>query len=144
MWQPVNAKVDAKLRSAPLVTWTHKTRGKGKKVEYVYDTASMTMCEGPVYKDAKYPLKTLPMRFVSTAIVWSAEVQDANHFKALFNGDCAGESLEWYFLDGGGAKDYREERPWKCMRRDEGRVLTDALSNAENTELVPVNAALVD
>ena len=42
-----------------------------------------------------------------------------------------GQSLEWYFLDGGGKKDNRDERPWKCMRHAEVSILTEALTKVD-------------
>ena len=143
-WQPVASHVCAQLDAATedAVKCSHKTRTKGKKIHFWYDKKTMKCTEvvQPKYKD---DAREWEMRRVETLLVWGRDVRNAEELQDMYNGKRNNGSVEWYYLDGGGNKDCRDERPWKAMRHSEGAVLTDALTKAgwNDASLAPVEVS---
>ena len=143
-WQPVSSDVCAKLDAATGdgVKCSHKTRTKGKTIHFWYDKKTMKCTEvvQPKYKD---DAREWEMRRVHTLVVWGRGVRNAEELQDMYNGKRNNGSVEWYYLDGGGNKDCRDERPWKAMRHSEGAVLTDALAKAgwNDASLAPVEVS---
>ena len=143
-WQPVSSDVCAKLDAATgdAVKCSHKTRTKGATLYFWYNKNTMKCTEivKPKYKD---DAREWEMRRVHTLVVWGRGVRNAEELQDMYNGKRNNGSVEWYYLDGGGNKDCRDERPWKAMRHSEGAVLTDALTKAgwNDASLAPVEVS---